>query len=239
MITITGNLKDVFGNPDLLAGLRVTLNGYGPNMPRVSGTGIIVNPDVQVTMPGDGTFSFTVNGNDVITPGPNTTFYSIAFQPGSGGTVKTLNYQFSGSGSFDLSTLSPMVALPLSVPPISPVVTNPTGLQVIATFALQSRLVLPPNTIACLPATVFDCNGGTRFDLLMTQNVASSTIINGIDGEIVVFDFLQNGVGGFTFVYPANVFGGALPETTANVRSRQLFQKIGSNFYSLGAMQFN
>lgn len=238
MITITGNLKNVFGALDAGAGLRVTLNGYGANMPRVIGTGIIVNPDVQVTMPGDGTFSFTVNGNDIITPGPNTTFYSIAFQPSSGGTVKTLNYQFSGSGTFDLSTLSPMVALPATVPPVSPVVTNPTGLQVISAFALMTRLAFSPNAVASSATPIFDVQGGSSIRFTMNQNVSSSTLINSVDGEFAILAIKQDPTGNWTFAFPANVTGAVAPDPTPNVTTYYLLHRIGANFIVLAAGTF-
>lgn len=234
MITVTGLLKDVFGAAALSGGLRVTLNGYGAQMPRVSGTGFIVDPDIPVNMPGDGTFSFTVFGNDVILPGPNITFYTIAFIPQSGGVVKCNNYQITGSGSFDLSTLSPIfLPTPSPLPP-NPVITNPSGLQIISIFALQTRLILPPNTVASSATPIFDAQNGTSFRFTMNQNVSSSTLINTGDGEIVVFELIQNSTGGWTFAFPSNVVGGESPDPTPNVRTIQPFHRMGVNFYPLG-----
>lgn len=236
-ITITGTLKTILGAADPGATLRVTLCNFGPNPPRVSGSGILVDVDVPVAVAGDGTFSFSPIGNDVIIPGPNITYYTVAFQPSTGGILKVIAYQFTGSGSFDLSTLAPFGGP--GTPPVVPtnaVITNPSGLQSIATFALRTRLALPGNNVAFSANPVFDATQGTRFDLTLTGNVASSTLINTVDGEIVVFDLKQDATGGRTFTWPANVSGAFGIDPTANKRSIQAFIQIGATFFPFGPM---
>ena len=76
-ITITGVLESIFGV--LYAGGQVnfSLENYGLNVPRVAGTGFIVETSKTVTANNVGAFSTTLVANDTITP-PGT-YYLVTF----------------------------------------------------------------------------------------------------------------------------------------------------------------
>lgn len=138
-VTITFKLQDIGGGSDAAAQLVVTLCNYGNAVPRVAGTSILADVVLTPAVAGDGTGSFTPWGNDVITPGPNVTFYMVQVKNAQGGVIQANAYQFGGSGSFDLSSLAPMTAP--SAPVVSnAVVTNPTGTQTIIGFPLVTAL---------------------------------------------------------------------------------------------------
>ena len=107
-VTLTGTFEDILGNPVTTGTVTAVLMGYGANIPRVAGVAIFDGISASATVSGSGTFTLgPLYGNDVITPGPLTTYYQITMPAPNGGTV-TKSYQFSGSGSFDLSQLVPM-----------------------------------------------------------------------------------------------------------------------------------
>lgn len=86
---------------------------------------------------------------------------------------------------------------------------------------------------------VFDASQGNRFDITLTGNMISSTLINTFDGQIIIFDIIMDIIGNRTFVYPGNVLNGQSPDPTSNARSIQMFQKIGNNFYPISIMTVN
>lgn len=105
MITLTGNFESLTGSGN--GYVIVTLVNYGTNIPRLYGGGVIVNPVYQ-TSPG-ANFSVNLWGNDAITPA--NTYYQVAFYGAGAGQslIATEIYQFNGSGTFDLSGMSPIV----------------------------------------------------------------------------------------------------------------------------------
>lgn len=112
-ITLTGSFKDLLGNAVTSGTVTAVLMGYGADIPRVAGTAIFDLTSLSASVSGSGTFTLgPFYGNDVITPGPLTTYYQITMpapiSSGAAGGTVTKNYQFSGSGSFDLSQLVPM-----------------------------------------------------------------------------------------------------------------------------------
>lgn len=241
-LTITGTVQDIFGVFDPGAVLVVTLCGYGGNIPRVAGTALLVDVVQQVQVSAaNGQFSFPLWGNDVITPGPNATYYTVSYQPGvqstmGGGTVKAIAYQFTGSGTIDLSQQAPFNPSPVTALP-NAVITNPTGTQTISQFGLVSRIALPPNPVASSATPVFDCNAGTSFRFPLNQNATSSTLVNGVDGEIVCFEITQGG--GFTFAWPGNVANGQSVDPGAGKKCIQVFHNTGGTYYPITDMIVN
>jgi hypothetical protein len=107
-VTITGNLQDLTGAANV-GSLNFELVNFGTNVPRITGTSILAqisNPVISTA----GSFSITLWGNDVITP--SGTYYNVSFFNSSGGLVATIPYLFTGSGSFDISNLAPLVTTP-------------------------------------------------------------------------------------------------------------------------------
>ena len=71
---------------------------------------------------------------------------------------------------------------------------------------------------------IFDASRGLEFKLTLTENVTSSTFINGTLGpSLIAFRLVQDSVGGRTFVWPSNVRNGGIINNLANGRSSQLF----------------
>lgn len=64
------------------------------------------------------------------------------------------------------------------------------------------------NTIVSVPFSatpVFDCSLGSKFQMVLTGNVTSSTLINIPPGVTLRFIIKQDGTGGHTFAPPANL----------------------------------
>src|ERR1700731_2777776 len=137
VITITGQIQDFLGNNAGNATVSVRLTNFGTDNPRVPGSCIITSAKVPVTVNGTGGFSFTPIGNDVITP-PNT-YYEVKFTSGNANTASlTIPYQFTGTGSQDLTQIIPFNQGGIGGPQISNIVVkNPTALQIINGFGLS------------------------------------------------------------------------------------------------------
>ena len=112
-VTLTANLASIIGEAEGGGYLRVTLCGYGPMIPVVAGTCVLEDAGVpQYVGPqvGAAPVSVTLFGNDVITPGPNVTFYEIAVLDSNKDVIQAGLYQFLNSaGAVNLSTLIPYV----------------------------------------------------------------------------------------------------------------------------------
>jgi hypothetical protein len=227
-ITIFGNLEDILGDSNE-GSLIVTLCGFGPNLPRIYSGPMIsaakVNQAIEVDA--DGNFSFQIWGNDVILPGPMVTFYQITILDANGNVVQTNAYQFSGTGSYNLSTIQPITP-PTYVPNIEDaVVTNPTALQAIATYPLVVPELIATELLSegaveyagaglVGPGASLTCDASKQccFQVLLNVNTAIS-LINAIPGQPLTFVFVQLDGGGFTVTFTTgNVLNIEQPDTT-------------------------
>lgn len=103
-LTVTANLKDLTNTANV--GWAIfTLVGYGSDVPRISGA-IIATPTLKVLADNTGAISQVILGNDVITP--SGTSYTVAIFNSNGGFISAARYKFTGSGTVDLSTLTPL-----------------------------------------------------------------------------------------------------------------------------------
>jgi hypothetical protein len=109
-ITLTATLQDTSGqavgsvaNP---AKLCLTLCGFGNQLPRISGTALIARPGPFYFEAPAGTVSIAVYGNDVIIP--TGTYYTVELLDGAGNVVQCAAYLLTGSGTKDLSGLTPI-----------------------------------------------------------------------------------------------------------------------------------
>lgn len=114
-ITLTANLQDILGNDIGVAAfpvkLVVNLCNFDPHLPRIVGTTMLARTQYAVhSADGTGNVSFPIWGNDVITP--SGTFYQIDILDGEGNIIQTDAYLLTGSGTIDLSTLTPYVPPP-------------------------------------------------------------------------------------------------------------------------------
>lgn len=108
-VTVTGSLQDLTGAANV-GSVQIQLQNYGNNVPRVSGTSILVQLITTAVANGSGAFSVTVWGNDQITP--NDTYYIVQFLDAAGAVIASIPYRFTGSGTVDLSSLTPLTVFP-------------------------------------------------------------------------------------------------------------------------------
>lgn len=98
------------------------------------------------------------------------------------------------------------------------------------------------DTVSFSSTPTFNAAGVTGFKLTLSGNVTSSTFSNGIAGSIYTFELVQNGTGGYTFVWPTNVLGGMTlsgAALLANETTVQCFYFDGTNAYALGPGMVN
>jgi hypothetical protein len=84
-------------------------------------------------------------------------------------------------------------------------------------------------TVTFSATPTFDASTASTFKLTLTGNVTSSTLSNAVAGEPLAFEICQDGVGGRTFVPPANVQGWLTISSTAGACSLEVFYFDGSN----------
>ena len=78
--------------------------------------------------------------------------------------------------------------------------------------------------VAFSATPVFDASQAQEFKITLTGNVTAPTFINGTDGPaLIAFRIVQDGTGGWTFAWPANVRNGGEINPDANSVSLQLF----------------
>lgn len=106
-ITLTANLESIANGAELGGYLRITLCGYGPQLPTIPGTCMVADagvPQIEGPQAGSTPISVLLWGNDVITPA--NTFYEIAILDPNKDVIQCGMYQFTGSGTTDLSNAS-------------------------------------------------------------------------------------------------------------------------------------
>jgi hypothetical protein len=108
-ITLTATLQDNTGANDAGAALLIVLCGYGQTLPKIAGTSMIAKITNKVAATA-GTVSTLLWGNDVITPAG--TYYSISVLDDKSNVVQAGIYQFTGSGTKDLSSQTQLLAQP-------------------------------------------------------------------------------------------------------------------------------
>lgn len=112
-VTLTANLASIIGETEGGGYLRITLCGSGPVIPVVAGTCVLEDATIpQYVGPqvGSTPIQAILFGNDVITPGPNTTFYEIAVLDSNKDVIQAGLYQFLNSaGAVDLSSATPYI----------------------------------------------------------------------------------------------------------------------------------
>jgi hypothetical protein len=113
--TVTGNLKTIFGeNLGTRTFVIFRLRNF-VNIPRVAGTGVIVQYVKKITPDSNGLISTNIYGNDEITP--TGTYYTLEYYF-NGRLFSRDDYSITG-GSFDMNSAAPITTVP--------VVAAPTG----------------------------------------------------------------------------------------------------------------
>ena len=203
-ITLTATLQDIFGaaggsvaNPCRLC---ITLCGYGSELPRIAGTSMLARVGPTYLQSSNGVFSTPIWGNDAITP--SGTYYTVEVIDAKGNVVQCDAYQLTGSGTQDLSTLTPAVG---------PGPNLPSG-----------YITINPAT-GSISISPFGWSGPITFDLTLTGNVTISAA-NFIRGQRVQFIIRQNSVGGWAVTWnPSKFINAGAVNAGANSVSTQEF----------------
>ena len=196
-ITLTATLQDIFGdaggsvaNPVKLC---ITLCGFGPALPRISGTSLLARVGPTYLESTNGSFSTLIWGNDVITPAG--TYYSIEVLDAKGNVVQCAAYELTGSGTFDLSSLTPVVA---------------------PGYSLPGGYILLGDVSGNINVSVAGWTGPVTIDMTLVGNTTLQTLTGLTKGQAVYFIIRQNGTGGYTFTWPANVKNPPLVDAAAD-----------------------
>jgi hypothetical protein len=98
------------------------------------------------------------------------------------------------------------------------------------------NLIFAATTVASTATPVFLMQGNIQlFKMTLTGNVSASmlALIGMVVPALIIFKITQDATGGHTFSWPANVFGGAVPNPVANLTTSQLFYCDGGNAIAL------
>ena len=109
-ITLTANLESINSGAELGGYLRITLCGYGPQLPAVPGTCMLADAGVpQIIGPQVGSTPISVElfGNDVIQPA--NTVYEISVLDQNKDVIQSGLYSFTGTQTVDLSQAAQIV----------------------------------------------------------------------------------------------------------------------------------
>jgi hypothetical protein len=223
-ITLQGSLQDIMGAAENGSSLVVQLCNFGNYAPRIAGTAIIAKTSPTAIACPAGTYNFQLYGNDAITPA--NTYYTIQVLDDNGNVVQTNAYQFSGSHTYDLSNLAPYDPTPF-VPPVPPA-PQPGTLDVVVPFAANAIF------------NALNTAGIITFEMTLTADLTTPTLINLTPGQFIVFKFVQDGTGSWTVTWMAQVHGGAVPDPAPGAISSQLFYvDHAGQVYNLGPQTVN
>ena len=146
----------------------------------------------------------------------NNTSYGVTVDSQSTGT-KMVGGDVAGNASGSLSASSPI--------------------EVYAAIGAPSHSRV--NSVSFSSAPTFDASLGTTQTITLTGNVTSSTLSNCAAGERVVFDIMQDAIGGRSFVWPTNVLNGGTIGSTASKHNLQTFYCDGTNARATAGMLIN
>lgn len=232
-VTIVANMLDLLGAIMPNATLTMQLAGYGSQVPRISGTGLVAQTAPLAIVAGNtGVIMKVIWGNDAITPA--NTYYTFTVTDDQGNVVQLNAYQFAGAGTFDLSSTALFNPPPPSILAVNPVLLNPAGtaLQVInGPITINGNLIVNGtingggsiSTVGFSATPVFNGTLSSSFKLTLTGNVTSSTAVNMAGRLLVAMRIVQDATGNWTFVWPATMRGGGVVNPAPLSRSVQLF----------------
>lgn len=173
MITLTANLETILGGTALAGYLRITLCGIGPVVPSVPGVGVISDAGIPrlIGPQGSGPLSQQLYGNDVIVPAG--TFYEIAVLDENKNCIQSGQYQFTGSGTFDLSTAQQII--------------DPYGFLLDALAYLPCTGTLPGHTFMAAGQVLAVSYNGVLMPINQAAPIFSYTL--GSDGKTITLNF--------------------------------------------------
>lgn len=205
--------------------------------PTVMGGSVIIPPSATPEfncdlVNGPITFDFTLTQNvtssTLLAPFPGQIVNFIIAQNGTGGFTFVWPTNVLGPGTIapgaNAITIQSFVArADGNLYPLYPAATVLTALFASATVAFSAT---PTFTVTAQVQL---------FKMILTGNVTSSTLVLGglTAPGLVVFEITQDGTGGRTFAWPANVLGGAAINSGANETTSQQFYFDGTNLIAV------
>lgn len=215
MPTVTGTLETILGSEAVDGTVQVALCGYGSRVPRMNAQALAARiTDSNVDINEDGTFQFSVIGNDEIAP--DATYYTVTVKDDNGDIVQVNAYRFlSIQQTYDLNLIDPYD--PNQPPPPLP------------------PLILDLLQIVPWSDPVFDGSDYTSWQLTMTGDTTGAVVQNVVDGNLYTFILIQDATGGHSFEWPANVFNATPVNRAPNGTTIQTFVALDDTLYPIGA----
>ena len=113
---------------------------------------------------------------------------------------------------------------------LAALITNLTNAIIAAARGVSTGVV----TVAFSPTPVFDASQGSTFEIVLTGNVTSSTLVNVTPGQALTFIVKRDGTGGHTFVPPGNLPMAAIDTVASKTNIQDFIVDSGSNVYADG-----
>lgn len=182
MVTVTGKLEASANDSAVQGEVEVMLCGYGSRVPRVNGKALVAKIQVAITTQSDGTFSFTVDPNDTISPAG--TYYTVTVKDANGDAAQINAYRFlSDPDTYDLNLIEPYDPNQ-PPPPLPPLLMN----------MLQ---IVPGVTDAHFDGAVY-----TAWKVTLYQDIPGAYLSNLIPGNLYTFIIVQDATGHHKFDWP-------------------------------------
>lgn len=219
MPTVTGNLQTIIDEEPNLGSIEVALCGYGSQIPRVIGGGLTArvmdnSPDINNS---DGSFSFTVDGNDVILP--EGTYYTVTVRDDNGDICQVNAYRFlSTESEYELTGENP-------IDPFDPSLLMPPALPPLVTNLL---LVVPYDPAAEFPGDTY-----LAWQITLTGDCAP-TFTDLVDGNLYTMIVVQDGIGFHMFLWPSIVINPTPVNYAPNGVFVQTFVAVSGILYPIG-----
>lgn len=216
MPTVTGKLEASTNSTVVVGSVNVQLCGYGSQVPRINGVALVGQITTQNIEAGaDGTFTFSVAGNDSISPAG--TYYAVTVLDANGDIAQTNAYLFlSTTSSYDLTLIDPYDPNQ-PPPPLPPLLTN-------------QLLIVPWSATPEFPGDEL-----ATWRITLTGDVTSSTAPDTLQGNLYTFIILQDSVGDHAFAFPPNCVNATPVNPTPNGITIQTFVMGVSDLVPIGA----
>lgn len=204
MANVTGRLESVLNSEAVAGSVEVMLCGYGSRVPRINGEALVARiTDDEIPVAEDGEFNFTVPFNDEISPAG--TYYAITIKDENGDVAQVNAYRFtSDKDSYDLNLIDPYDPNQ-PPPPLPPLITD---------------LLLIVNAADDM---VFPGDAFTTFKTTLSGDVTQPSIEGMVAGNLYTFIIVQDGAGGYEFLWPADVHNAMMIDPDPNSTTIQTF----------------
>jgi len=220
MPTISGNIEGATNGSGIAGSVDVQLCGYGSQVPRMNGVALVGRLTQNVVALGDGSFTFTVYGNDQISPVG--TYYTVTVKDNNGDIAQVNAYRFlNNTSSYDLNVIDGYDPNQ-PTPPLPPLVTN-------------LLLVVPWSAAPVFPGDTY-----TTFRITLAGDVTGATMPNTVQGNLYTFIIFQDTTGGHLFTWPTNISNATPVNPKPNGGTVQTFVRGLSSLVPIGpATWFN